>query len=315
MEKITSPGTPPGVVLGHEVVGMLERPGLEPERVALAHHVPCGTCDLCRSGHSSLCPQFKSTHLEPGGFAEELAVTGEHLESVVMPLPDEVDDLTGTLVEPLSCTLRALDVASRLLEGFPLPYAPGGDAGGGGGRETAKAGGARPPRESLRVGVWGCGSVGLLFLSALSRWGPGQEGMGRGTEIFYSEPNPARARLARDLGARPAQTGLHLAFVTTPAGTEEALTALGPGGVAVVFAAEEDGRGAGFDPDLIYRNELTVVGVRSGSPAHVRRAADLLGEGALPLGWLASEVVSLEEMPAAAERYRRGETLKVVVRP
>ena len=88
---------------------------------------------------------------------------------------------------------------------------------------------------------------------------------------------------------------------------------MAPGGVVVVFAAP---RGAGaLDLDLVYRREITLAGVRSGSPGHLRRALALLEDGNLPLEWFRPEVVDLDGLPDAVDRYRRGEVLKVVVRP
>jgi threonine dehydrogenase-like Zn-dependent dehydrogenase len=65
---------------------------------------------------------------------------------------------------------------------------------------------------------------------------------------------------------------------------------------------------------VVYRRELTLLGVRSGSPAHLRRALALLAAGSLPLSWFRPEVVDLEGLPDAARRYVSGEVLKVVVR-
>ena len=62
-------------VLGHEPAGEVVAVGAgatrvaEGERVAIHHHVPCGECRRCRQGHETLCDGFRSTALDPGGFA------------------------------------------------------------------------------------------------------------------------------------------------------------------------------------------------------------------------------------------------------
>jgi L-iditol 2-dehydrogenase len=94
LEKIGR--APAGTVLGHEVVA--ERP--DGTRVALVHHLPCGECERCRAGHESTCAAFAAATIAPGGFAE--AVT----EAEGVPLPSEIDDATGTYIEPLACVLR-----------------------------------------------------------------------------------------------------------------------------------------------------------------------------------------------------------------
>ena len=116
----------PGTVLGHEVVAQ----DVEGRRVALVHHLPCGECARCRAGHETTCERFPAATIVPGGFAERA------LAAETIPLPDEVDDATGTFAEPLACVLRAVE---------------------------------RVPRG--RVLVVGCGFAGLLFVQALVRRG------------------------------------------------------------------------------------------------------------------------------------------------
>jgi len=94
---------PAGTVLGHEVVARRH----DGARIALFHHLPCVDCERCRAGHESTCEAFAAPTIVPGGFAEEVAET----EGVV--LPDEVDDETGTYVEPLACVLRGVERVPR----------------------------------------------------------------------------------------------------------------------------------------------------------------------------------------------------------
>jgi L-iditol 2-dehydrogenase len=93
----------PGTVLGHEVVARLA----DGTRVALLHHLPCGACERCRAGHESTCEAFSEPTIVPGGFAEVVAAA-EGIE-----LPDELDDATGTYVEPLACVLRGAERVPR----------------------------------------------------------------------------------------------------------------------------------------------------------------------------------------------------------
>jgi len=116
----------PGTVLGHEVVAE----DAACRRVALVHHLPCGECARCRAGHETTCERFPARTIVPGGFAEHVRA------AETIPLPDGLDDATGTFAEPLACVLRALD---------------------------------RLPRG--RVLVVGCGFAGLLFVQALVRRG------------------------------------------------------------------------------------------------------------------------------------------------
>ena len=98
VEKL-APGAA-GAVLGHEVVAE-DAAG---RRVALVHHLPCGECERCRSGHESTCERFRAATIEPGGFAERAAALGGAVE-----LPRGVDDPRGTYAEPLACVLRGAE--------------------------------------------------------------------------------------------------------------------------------------------------------------------------------------------------------------
>jgi L-iditol 2-dehydrogenase len=88
---------PGGVVLGHEVAGVLE----DGSHVTVMHRVPCGRCDRCRAGHESTCLEFQQLRIDPGGFAERLRAS--HVVSV--------GDLglDAIWVEPLACVLRAAE--------------------------------------------------------------------------------------------------------------------------------------------------------------------------------------------------------------
>jgi L-iditol 2-dehydrogenase len=110
VEKLRPGGAPAGSVLGHEISGVVVDGALPAGmRVALAHHVPCGTCARCRAGHEPLCAAFVASALEPGGFCELTAATSEHVAHAVLPLPDHVSDLAGSFVEPLACVLRGIE--------------------------------------------------------------------------------------------------------------------------------------------------------------------------------------------------------------
>ena len=98
VEKLA--GAPDGLVLGHEVVGETA----DGRRIALVHHVPCGDCERCVSGHESTCEGFAAATIEPGGFAELARARAGGVE-----LPDDVDDVVGSYAEPLACVARGLE--------------------------------------------------------------------------------------------------------------------------------------------------------------------------------------------------------------
>ena len=101
------------LVLGHEITGEVAeigdgvtafRPG---DRVFAAHHVPCGKCRYCADGHESVCEMLRTTHFDPGGFAEYVRLPKINVQLGTLRLPDEITFDEGSFIEPLACVLRA----------------------------------------------------------------------------------------------------------------------------------------------------------------------------------------------------------------
>ncbi len=90
---------PAGTVLGHEVVARRA----DGARIALIHHLPCGECGRCRSGHESTCERFAVPTIVPGGFAAAVEAADG------IELPDPIGDALGTYLEPLACVLRGAE--------------------------------------------------------------------------------------------------------------------------------------------------------------------------------------------------------------
>jgi L-iditol 2-dehydrogenase len=151
-----------------------------------------------------------------------------------------------------------------------------------------------------RVLVVGCGSVGLLFVQVLVR---------RGDEVAVLDPREDRLARALELGATELRDPVAAAVLTAPAGLNDALGRLEPGGTLVVFAAPPAPVPTALD--AIYRKELSVVGSRSATPAYFRDAIGLLPWLELP----PATSLPLDRFAEGLDLYRSGEALKVVFRP
>src|SRR5207247_4452130 len=96
---------------GHEVVGVIETAGpaagVAPgQRVIVEPDLPCWTCKMCATGRQNLCEnlQFFGCGWEQGGMADLFTVPADRLHV----LPDDLDDTTAALVEPLSTPVHAV---------------------------------------------------------------------------------------------------------------------------------------------------------------------------------------------------------------
>ena len=101
------------LVLGHEITGEVVEIGegvkdfTVGDRVFSSHHVPCGKCKYCLSGHQSVCDLLRTTHFDPGGFAEYIRVPKINVELGTLRIPDTMTFDEGSFIEPLACVVRA----------------------------------------------------------------------------------------------------------------------------------------------------------------------------------------------------------------
>ncbi len=156
---------------------------------------------------------------------------------------------------------------------------------------------AAPSVPRGRVLVVGCGAVGRLWIQVLIM---------RGDTVVAADPRTDRLDDVRGLGAVVEDGPVDAAVSTAPAGVDEALRRLEPGGRLLVFAAPH-----GVVPtslDTIYRKELDVVGSRSATPSFFRLAVDVLPALVLPQ----VTRLPLERFGEGVELYRNGKALKVV---
>jgi L-iditol 2-dehydrogenase len=105
------------LVLGHEITGEIVEVGEGVEnfqvgdRVFSSHHVPCGQCRYCLAGHQSVCDLLRTTHFDPGGFAEYIRVPQTNVELGTLRIPEPMTFDEGSFIEPLACVVRAQRLA------------------------------------------------------------------------------------------------------------------------------------------------------------------------------------------------------------
>jgi L-iditol 2-dehydrogenase len=270
-------------VLGHEPAGVVTAVGAGVssvavgDRVAIHHHAPCGECRRCVRGHETLCERFRSTGLAPGGFSERVRIAAELIPEL-LPLPDSVDPVAATFVEPLACVLRAQD------------------------------------RAGLRAGdsllVVGAGAMGLLQIAAARARGV--------EAVWVREPRPDRLRRAERWGAeRHGNELVDVAIACTPkpAAIAAAAAALAPGGTLCLYAPPAPEDPPVLDGTVLFLRELTVTASYSAGPDDMREALRLIAEAVIDPLPLVSHRMHLEEVGRALELQRRGESLKVVIVP
>jgi L-iditol 2-dehydrogenase len=116
MEWYRVPKAP--LVLGHEISGEVVAVGegvkrfKKGDRVFATHHVPCNTCHYCLRGNYSSCDTLlRTTHFDPGGFAEYIRLHAINVDRGTFLLPNEVSFEEGSFIEPLGCVMRGQRMA------------------------------------------------------------------------------------------------------------------------------------------------------------------------------------------------------------
>ncbi len=294
--KIVDPTTPVPLVLGHEVVGEVVAIGAGVadcaigDRVVAAHHVPCGDCHYCRRGSESMCPAFKASNLDPGGFAEYVRVPAANVRHAMFRVPRHVSDEAASFVEPLACCLRAVRRA-------------------------------RVERGDTTV-IVGLGSIGCLFVQLLANAGVnvvGCDPIGERADVakrmgaVAAGPPEVAAATQRELSeGRGADQ-----VIITGGGSDVlgwATEVLRDGGSVHCFAG-----GAGdalpIRLETLYHRELTVTATYSSSPGELAEAFRLIASGAIAPERLVTHRISLGGLHRGVDLMRRREALKVYVTP
>lgn len=105
------------VTQGHEVSGEIVELGKEVkdfrigQKVTIQPQVVCGKCHPCRHGKYNLCEELKVMGFQTTGVASQYFVTES---SKVTPLPEEMSDDEGAMIEPLAVAVHAVNRAGNV---------------------------------------------------------------------------------------------------------------------------------------------------------------------------------------------------------
>ena len=147
------------LILGHEAAGIIASGPHKGTRVAIDPAISCGECKYCEEGNPNLCQamRFSGHGLQDGALREYMPWP----EKFLFPIPDALSLSDAAMLEPLGVAIYAMDIAN---------IKPG-----------------------MRIGVFGCGPIGLLIIQLARRMGA--------TQIIATEKLPHRLEAARTCGA------------------------------------------------------------------------------------------------------------------
>ncbi len=278
-------------ILGHEASGTIAEIGKNikgdykiGQRVAMNFRSSCGACYYCRNGMEHFCQSAK----EASGSFAEYAV---YPESAIYPLTDDISLEVGSLLEPVSVAVHAID-QTRV-------------------------------RTGSTVAICGGGPIGLLCLQMALKAGAAR--------TLLSEPIPEKRALAKKLGADVVIDPLQEDIIeagkkfTDGRGFDTVIDASGNINAAKQCIYLADNRGTilwaavygkdveiGVPPFLMYAKELTITSTFV-SPYSFPRALAMLPK--LELKSLITDIVPLKEIKKAFELHKAGKSIKILIKP
>ncbi len=288
------------LVLGHEITGEVAEVGEGVEdfkvgdRVFSSHHVPCGKCRYCMAGHQSVCELLRTTHFDPGGFAEYIRVPKINVELGTLRIPGPMTFDEGSFIEPLACVVRAQRFA--------------GVAAG------------------QTVLVIGSGISGLLHIQ-LAR-------VHRAERIIATDINEYRLAAAKKFGAdavihgaedvpvrlREVNEGRLADVVIVCAGAmpaiHQAIQSLERGATLLFFAPTAAGVDVPIPLFDFWRDEIKVVTSYAGSGADLQESLNLISERKVRVGEMVTHRLPLAQAELGFKLTARGQdSIKVIIDP
>lgn len=273
----------PPLVLGHEIAGVIEDGPRHGLRVVVDPADPCGRCDLCLAGHGNLCLELRFLgHGKTDGGLRTLMAWPQHL---LIPLPEQMSDVEGPLLEPLGIALHAVDLS-----------------------------GAQP---GMSAGIFGCGPLGLLIIGVLNELGCAPIAA---TDVLRHRLEAAQALGATEVWpasdeARTLPT-VDVAFEVAgeDAAVADAVRSARPGGRVVLVGIPSDDR-TSFRASVARRKGLSLILCRRMRAGDLAGAARLASAGGIELTSLISERYALDSASEAFESLVQRRGLKVIVEP
>jgi L-iditol 2-dehydrogenase len=277
------------LVLGHEFAGVVASGPRQGQRVAVDPCITCGKCEFCLQGDPNLCiaHTFAGHGMTDGGLREYLAWPEEFL----VPIPDQLTDEDGAMLEPLGVALHTVDLGHL--------------------------------RTGMSVGVFGCGPIGLLAIQ-LAR-------LSGAVQVVATDRLPHRLEAARAVGADfvlQAESGSHesAAILAATKGrgvdvafeiageddaVETAVAVAKPGG-CVILAGIPGEDHTSFTASVARRKGLTLRMVRRMKLTYPR-AIRLVESGQVDVRPLVTARFPLEKTAEAFAAAQRREGIKVVI--
>jgi L-iditol 2-dehydrogenase len=285
-------------VFGHEWAGDVVEIGdgvsffKKGMRVRGGNSSPCLRCYMCQRGKFNLCEDMMWLW---GAYAEYIKVPQRVVMLNTQEIPAHVAYEEAAITEPLACVLHGVEEARIEL----------GDT----------------------VAIIGAGPIGLLHLLTVQKMGAGK--------VIISDTIDERLQMAHKLGADETINAKQedtvdktkkltdgygadvvIEAIGLPATWEQALKMVRKGGTVLEFGGCPPGTEIKVGTEQLHYGETTVLGAFHTTPAHFKKALNLIASGTINVKPLITNRMKLDNLKQAFEKLTTSKTdIKIAISP
>jgi len=261
-------------------------------RVRAGNSSPCLRCRMCQKGKYNLCEDMMWLW---GAYAEYIKVPARIVTLNTQEIPPHLTYEEAAVTEPLACVLHGVEESNVKL----------GDT----------------------VAIIGAGPIGLLHMLTVKKMGAGK--------IIVSDTIDERLNLARELGAdetvnakredtveRTKQltdgygADMVIEAIGTPATWEQALKMVRKGGTALMFGGCPPETEIRVSTEQLHYGETRVLGTFHATPAHFKKALNLIASGTIDVKPIMTRKMKLNEIGEAFQILSTSKSdLKIAILP
>jgi L-iditol 2-dehydrogenase len=287
IEKIHGEYAASKPVIGHEASGIISEIGENIENLKIGdrvfphHHTPCYDCHFCNMGSETMCKEYKSSNIDPGGFSEFFRVPSWNItKGGILKIPQSVSYEAASFIEPVACCIRGLNRCGI-------------------------------SRDS-QVLVVGAGPIGLTHVQLLSEMG---------IDPIVSDISKMRLAFAENQGVSRKYDVTTIDIPrkvrddTKGLGVDVAIVASRKGGKICLFGVPIIGSVLDYDFSSIFNSEVSIISSYGATEIETRKALKLIEEKKVDPSSLISHRFSLDQFNDALETAIQGNCMKIVITP
>lgn len=282
----------PNTILGHEFCGVVIKKGAAVKHLEIGDRVVanpnnyCGNCVYCRKNLPNECENIEALGIDyDGAFAKYCRISGKVAYKISKDVPVEV----AACAEPLACAVNGLNKVN-----------------------------VKPGDSAVVIGA---GPIGIIIAMLLKASGV--------SKIFLLETVPYRIEFAKKIGVAAVidpineavkdivmpetKIGADFVFDVTGSQVISSIDLVRKGGTVVLFGVNKKSVSQLAQCEITTK-EISILGTWLAN-ATFPEAVNMIEQRSIDLGVLVTDVVRLDDIHNAVEKLRKGQAVKIIVKP